>query len=287
MAKKKDIQEIYNIGNEFYFLWLDIRKIYSCAVWYGDTESLEEAQVNKLERIADFAHISPGKRVLDIGCGWGGALKYYLETKNIAYGAGLTLSEYQIEEMKKLNMPGLDPVLVDWNDYSPDQKFDAIISMGAFEHFANIDDRRDGKIVNIYRNFFRRCHEWSSPGAHLALQTIIGGVMPLDLEDIRNIRFNLEVTLPNSIVPYLEEIVVALREYYDIEKLVTIGNDYCKTASEWLNRLQANKSLIINKFEEKLYSNYERYLTSVIRTFKMRYLSLAQMSLKRVELDLD
>jgi len=287
MAKKKDIQEIYNIGNDFYFLWLDKRKIYSCAVWYEDTESLEEAQVNKLERIADFAHISPGKRVLDVGCGWGGSLKYYLETKNITYGAGLTLSEYQFEEMQSLNEPGLDPILVDWNDYSPDQKFDAIITMGAFEHFANIDDRRTGKIVSIYRNFFRRCHQWSTPGSHLALQTIIGGVTPLDLEDIRNIRFNLEVILPNSIVPYLEEIVVALREYYDIEKLVTIGNDYSKTASEWLKRLKANKSPIINRFDEELFSNYERYLTSVMRTFKMRYLSLAQMSLKRVDLDLD
>ena len=132
MAKKRDIQEIYNIGNDFYFLWLDKRKIYSCAVWNENTKSLEEAQVNKLERIADFAHISPGQRVLDVGSGWGGALQYYLETKNIAYGVGLTLSEYQFEEMKNLNIPGLEPMLIDWNEYSPDQKFDAIISMGAF-----------------------------------------------------------------------------------------------------------------------------------------------------------
>ena len=108
----------------------------------------------------------------------------------------------------------------------------------------------------------------------------------MDLEDIENIRFNLEVILPNSIVPYLEEIVVALRDYYDIEKLVTVGTDYHKTAGEWLKRLEANRPLIINRFTEKLYSNYERYLTSVMKTFRMRYLSLVQMSLKRVDLDL-
>jgi cyclopropane-fatty-acyl-phospholipid synthase len=287
MAQKKDIQEIYNLGNDFYFLWLDLKRIYSCAVWYDDTNSLEEAQVNKLERISEFAHISPGMRVLDVGCGWGGALKYYIEKKNIASGTGLTLSENQIEEMKSLGLSKLEPILMDWKDYSPEVKFEAIISMGAFEHFASLNDRRDGKIVKIYQYFFRRCHAWSLPGSYLALQTIIGGVMPLDLNDIKNIRFNLQTTLPNSVVPYLEEIVVALREYYDIEKLVTIGYDYCKTAQEWLKRLTANKTLIIDKFGERLYGRYERYLSSVIRTFKMRYVSLAQMSLRRVDIDLD
>ena len=82
------------------------------------------------------------KRILDVGCGWGGALKYYLETRNIAHATGITPSEAQAQEIMDLNIPNLDVDLCEWQDFIPKIKYHAIISMGAFEHFAHIDDRR-------------------------------------------------------------------------------------------------------------------------------------------------
>src|SRR5579872_6557576 len=101
MATTDDIKFHYDVDNDFFKLFLDDKyRIYSCGVWEA-ADSLEDAQENKLKRIADFANIKKGNRVLDIGCGWGGMLDYCLDVRDAKNVMGITLSKAQYEYIVK------------------------------------------------------------------------------------------------------------------------------------------------------------------------------------------
>jgi cyclopropane-fatty-acyl-phospholipid synthase len=121
----------YDLGNDLFQNMLDKRMNYSCAYW-KDTNSLDEAQENKLELICHKIYLKPGMRVLDIGCGWGGFIKYAAEKYN-AEVVGITVSKEQVELGMKL-CEGL-PVEIRLTDYrNLNEKFDRIVSVGMFEH---------------------------------------------------------------------------------------------------------------------------------------------------------
>ncbi|TYC51014.1 class I SAM-dependent methyltransferase [Weissella muntiaci] len=132
----KDIHSHYDIGNDFYKEWLDPSMTYSSAYWYRDDITLEEAQLAKVHHILDKLHITPGKKLLDIGSGWGtliimAAQEYGVESY------GVTLSEEQYDfvtaRVKELGLE--DKVHVSLTDYRDvDDQFDYITSVGMFEH---------------------------------------------------------------------------------------------------------------------------------------------------------
>ena len=105
-STKQEVQVSYDVSNEFFRLWLDERMNYTCGVFEG-TDNLEEAQVKKLNVIHDFAHITPEKRVLDIGCGWGANIEFLALDKGVKDVNGVTLSSAQYEEIKRRNVPGV------------------------------------------------------------------------------------------------------------------------------------------------------------------------------------
>src|SRR5512139_1768177 len=131
------IQYHYDVGNDFYALWLDRFMQYSCAYFPTGTEDLDTAQQRKLDLICRKLRLQPGERLLDIGCGWGGLARYAAEQYG-ALAVGITLSEKQAayaDEM--IARAGLaDRVTVRLQDYRavPDGPFDKIVSIGMFEH---------------------------------------------------------------------------------------------------------------------------------------------------------
>ena len=92
-STKDEVQVSYDVSNEFFRLWLDERMNYTCAVYEHDEQSLEAAQLNKLRILADFAHVTPESKVLDIGCGWGANLEFLATTRGVKSAVGVTLSE--------------------------------------------------------------------------------------------------------------------------------------------------------------------------------------------------
>ena len=133
------IQYHYNVGNEFYALWLDRRMQYSCGYFPTGTEDIHTAQARKLEHICRKLRLKPGERVLDIGCGWGGLALYAAEKYGVEV-LGVTLSDKQVAYAnEQIDRAGLsDRVRVKLQDYRElkSESFDKLVCVGLLEHVA-------------------------------------------------------------------------------------------------------------------------------------------------------
>jgi len=137
-SDRRNIQRHYDVGNDFYALWLDCNRVYSCAYFHTSEDSLDQAQEQKLDHICRKLTLKPGERLLDIGCGWGGLILWAARH----YGAralGITLSEgqqrYVQERIRELKLEDRCEVrLLDYRDVPEDEPFDKIASVGMFEH---------------------------------------------------------------------------------------------------------------------------------------------------------
>src|SRR5207245_3633665 len=135
MSTQAQIEVTYDVCNDFFRLWLDRDMSYSCALFEGTT-SLELAQRNKLRWICEAARVTRTKRVLDIGCGWGAALQFLVRDLEVEHATGITLSTGQYDEVLARDLPRVDVHLTDYRDFVPGKQFDAVISIGMFEHIA-------------------------------------------------------------------------------------------------------------------------------------------------------
>jgi len=138
VSDRRNVQHHYDVGNEFYGLWLDRNRVYSCAYFKSPDDTLDQAQEHKLDHICRKLLLEPGQRLLDIGCGWGGLMLWAARH----YGArtlGITLSQqqhdYVRDTIRALKLDDRCEVrLLDYRDLSEDEPFDKISSVGMFEH---------------------------------------------------------------------------------------------------------------------------------------------------------
>ncbi len=232
------IQKHYDVGNDFYRLWLDPTCTYSCAMWAkDDTDAmLEQAQLRKLDYHAAQARVKPGSHVLDIGCGWGGMVRRLVDTHGAEQVTGLTLSKAQAEWIASWQHPHITARLESWLDFAPAKPFDALVSVGAFEHFAR-PDWEDSDKLDAYRAFFRRCHTILKPGGWMSLQSIAYG--NVDWQEMRSAPgrwFLLGEIFPESELPTLANIVQAVDGLFEIVVLRNDRDDYRRTCQVWLRR---------------------------------------------------
>jgi cyclopropane-fatty-acyl-phospholipid synthase len=294
-SSKADIAVSYDVSNEFFRLWLDERMNYTCAI-YDDPQtpggargevvdtklSLEQAQLNKLRILSDYAHVKPGSRVLDIGCGWGANVEYQALV-NKAQAHGITLSEAQCAEINRRGIPGVKAQVCSYLDYQPQEKFDAVISICMMEHIVSPEEAREGKSIAAYRNYFRLAHQWTRPGAYFGLQTILRNFVPRDRQDIKDLGWTTYTIFPGGIVPRLEEIIAAVNPYWEVLEVKTRRLHYRETTAEWLRRLQHNEVKIRATWGDQVFEDYVRYLKTCVTGFEKHYQSLAQYSLKRID----
>jgi cyclopropane-fatty-acyl-phospholipid synthase len=274
---KRAIQLHYDVGNRFYRLWLDTRMIYSCAMWpEGEYDSdLEAAQVRKLDYHIDRAGAASARRLLDVGCGWGGLLSRCLERNpKLETGVGLTLSAEQARYCNEtITSSAIDCRLEDWRDHKAEGTYDSIISIGAFEHFGAPGDSRETRIAK-YRAFFDFCRSNLRKGGRLSLQTI--AYLNMRREDASTFM-NTEI-FPDADLPYLEEIVTASAGCLEIVSVRNDRLDYAHTCSLWARRLKANRRAAFEASGEATVARFEKYLLEGSVGFFQGKLSLLRIT---------
>jgi cyclopropane-fatty-acyl-phospholipid synthase len=205
-----------------------------------------EAQANKRAYVLDQIGFQEGQVILDVGCGWGNMLREI--EQNFGMAIGLTLSPAQVGYCQE---KGLDARLVDWNDYHPDRKFDGVVSIGAFEHFCSIDAFREGRQMEVYRDFFELVYNCLKSEKKFYLQTMIfggKGVPDLDVDinprapkgSPQRIIAQWKAYFPGSYLPHDEEqIVEAASDFFELTRAEDGREDYIETARVWLEAINA------------------------------------------------
>jgi cyclopropane-fatty-acyl-phospholipid synthase len=266
MADREDLDFTYSLIDSIFRLSLGELADFSCAKYDGDFSlSLEDAQRRKHEYVAERIGIGPGRRVLDLGCGWGPLLNFVRESGG--EGVGVTLSSAQAESCRR---HGLDVHLMDVRKVGPDTfgRFDAVASLGAFEHFCSPADHRAGRQDDVYCDVFARAASVLPKGGRLYLQTMVFGrnMIPTEAVSIDAPRDSdawyvalMQHQFPGSFLPFGPEQVIHTAEPHF--RLVESSNgrlDYIETIKQWRERF-ANRSLRKTLMKARL---VPRYLTS-------------------------
>lgn len=276
-ASAEAIQHHYDASNDFYRLWLDTTNTYSCALW-EENDTLESAQLRKIDFHINQAKAMGAERVLDVGCGWGSTVKRLVEMHGVKHAVGLTLSKSQAEWIASFNQPRIEVKLESWSDHSPEAPYDAIISIGAFEHFAKANLSNAQKVEG-YRTFFQRCHEWLKPGGWMSLQTIAyGNVRKEDMSE-----FIATEIFPESDLPSLADIAKASEGIFEIVELRNDRKDYERTNRLWLSRLKANRAEAVNLVGEEVVARYVKYLSLFLIGFHAGTMNLLRITMHRID----
>jgi cyclopropane-fatty-acyl-phospholipid synthase len=247
VAGAGDIEFTYSLIDRIFRLSLGELADFSGAKYDGDFSlTLEEAQRRKHEYVAGQIGIGPGRRILDLGCGWGPLLHFIRHRGGT--GIGVTLSSAQAAACRR---HGLDVRLCDArsvarNTFGP---FDAVASLGAFEHFCSPQDYRAGRQDDVYRRLFAGIANVLPHKGRLFLQTMVFGrnMIPADRIDIRAPRDSDEWYLalmgrqfPGSWLPFgSEQIVRAADPHFRLVSSVNGRLDYIETIRQWRRRFGA------------------------------------------------
>lgn len=265
----------YDTGNEFYRLWLDPTLTYSCALW-DDASSLAEAQIHKLDYHVEQARAARAARVLDIGCGWGSLLERLTVVHGVGRAVGITLSEAQVKYVEARALAGVEVRLESWADHQSAEPYDAIISIGAVEHFVRPETPSDERI-RIYRHFFDSCRALLRPGGFLSLQCISYGMGRFRASAMASI-------FPESDLPRLVELVEAMERRFEIVRLRNDPRDYSRTGRIWLDAIRRNREEIVSLVGAGRTLEYERFLSGGIKGYDAGVFNLYRMTLRRVDL---
>ncbi len=245
MAEKKDIDFTYTVIDKIFRLSIGEMEDFSGAMYNGNFSlSLEEAQQAKHRFMAEQLNIHKDSRVLDMGCGWGPFLRYIRALG--ARGIGLTLSDAQYAACRK---NGLEVYLKDVRTVRPADygTFDAIVSVGAFEHFCSLEEYLQGKQEEIYHNFFQTVYCLLPKGGRFYLQTMTFGKNMVDVKDMdinadknsnEYITALLAKYFPGSWLPYGSEMITRTADPFF--KLINISSgrlDYIETTNQWRKRI--------------------------------------------------
>ena len=244
MADRRDLEFTYSLIDRIFRLSLGELADFSGAKYDGDFSlSLEDAQRRKHEYVAEQIGIEAGRRILDLGCGWGPLLNYIRARE--AQGIGVTLSSAQAEACRRhgLDVHVQNALDVDRDTFGP---FDAVASLGAFEHFASREDHDAGRQDDVYRRLFANMASTLPQGGRLYLQTMVFGrnMIPLERVTIDAPRESdewylalLTYQFPGSLLPFGKEQIVRNAEP-DFRLLSAESGrlDYIETIRQWRRR---------------------------------------------------
>jgi cyclopropane-fatty-acyl-phospholipid synthase len=247
LAGRTELDFSYSLTDRVIRLALGELADFSGAKYDGDFSlTLEQAQRRKHDYVAEQIGIKAGRRVLDLGCGWGGLLAYIRRLG--ATGIGVTLSSAQVAACRR---HGLDVHLYDAREVTRDSfgPFDAVASLGAFEHFCSPEDYRAGRQEEIYGGLFERVAGILPEKGRFYLQTMVFGRNMIDIDEVDRSAPRdsdawylamMRAAFPGSFLPFGKEQVVRCAEpYFRLVSAVSGRLDYIETIRQWDMRTEA------------------------------------------------
>lgn len=265
--QKEEVTYHYDIGNDFYKLWLDDTLSYSCAYFKNENESLGEAQLNKIHHLLKKLNLREGITLLDIGCGWGALLIEAAKLYKIK-GLGITLSEEQFkafkERIEKENLQ--DYLQVKLMDYRELEKsgllFDRVVSVGMLEHVGRSN----------YDLFMKCVSKVLKKEGVFVLHYISG------LYESEGDAWIKKYIFPGGVIPTLREIISLSADYkfytVDVESL---RMHYYKTLIKWAENFEKNTDNVREMFDEKFVRMWRMYLYSCAACFYTGVIDLHQI----------
>jgi cyclopropane-fatty-acyl-phospholipid synthase len=266
---QQNVSHHYDVGNDFYKLFLDDNMLYSCAYFREPDETLEQAQRNKLRLLAAKLCLKPGMKVLDIGCGWGDMALYLASIEDVQV-VGVTLSkEQQALATKRAADAGLsDRVSFELRDYRDvSQKFDRIVSVGMFEHVG----------VHHYDEFFKKLNALM-PDDGIAVIHSIGHMSPPGMAS----AWLRKYIFPGAYSPALSEVFeVVEQNSLWVTDLEFLRVHYATTLQHWASRYEQNRAKVVELYDERFARMWEFYLISAEMMFRTGSQLVFHMQLSR------
>lgn len=275
-----DVQSHYDLSDDFYRLFLDPSRTYSCAYFERDDMTLAEAQLAKIDLSLGKLGLEPGMTLLDVGCGWGATLRRAVERYD-ANVIGLTLSKNQAAYVQKtfdaMDSPRCREVrLAGWEQF--DEPVDRIVSIGAFEHFGR--DR--------YDDFFTTAYAALPADGVMLLHTITkpddeefaARELPLTMRHLRFFKFIMDEIFPGGDLPQAVAVEDrATNAGFTLTMTQPLRLHYARTLDTWAAALQARKDEAIALQSEEVYERYTKYLTGCADLFRDGYTDVCQFTL--------
>ncbi len=276
------IQAHYDLSDDFFGMFQDPSRTYSCAFFEREDMTLEEAQMAKIDLGLGKLDLQPGMTLLDVGCGWGSVMKRAVEKHDVNV-IGLTLSKNQSTYCQRL-LDDMDSdrsrqvFLRGWEEF--DEPVDRIVSIEAFEAFPK--DR--------YAAFFEMCYRILPSGGRMVLQTIMGHPLkrwpemgiPITMTDLKFMRFIAKEIFPGGAVPCDEDIV----EYsgdagFSVEQMELLDEHYVRTLDIWAKNLEAAQDRAVVATSDEVYERYMKYLTGCADFFRRGISELGQFTITK------
>jgi cyclopropane-fatty-acyl-phospholipid synthase len=298
-SHERDLQATrfhYNVGNEFYSLWLDRLMQYSCGYFPTGNEDLDTAQAKKIEHICRKLRLIPGEKLLDIGCGWGGLA--ITAAQNFGVNVlGVTLSDKQVAyAQEKISSVGLaDRVQVEMRDYRDleQESFDKIVSVGMFEHIGRTH----------LPEYFSHAYRLLKPGGLFINHGISRSAQPADITLLKGLdstyhphavqsyferkvlglgTFSQHYIFPDGeLVPVSEANLIAESAGFEVRDVENLREHYALTLRNWVRRLEEHHSEASDLVSESVYRTWRLYMSVSAVQFERAQISINQSLLAK------
>jgi cyclopropane-fatty-acyl-phospholipid synthase len=277
----EEVQSHYDLSDDFFALFLDSSRTYSCA-YFGDLDAtLEQAQIAKIDLSLSKCELTPGMTLLDIGCGWGATVFRAAERYDVN-AVGLTLSENQYKYASRLADKSADSHAVQfhlqgWEEFN--QPVDRIVSIGAFEHFRN----------TRHEAFFEKCSEILPANGMMMLHTIVTPSLrdlreqgiEFTQEDVQFAKFIRDEIFPGGQLCAPERIKsLAQQNGFNVYHVQSLGLHYAKTLDCWAERLANAEEQAIALTSQSIYDRYQKYLQGCATQFRKGTIEVMQFCMR-------
>lgn len=290
-ARERDAEAIrfhYDVSNDFYALWLDEQRVYSCAYFATDHDDLDRAQTAKLEYICRKLRLQSGERLLDIGCGWGGLVRHAVRHYGVD-AVGITLSPSQAEYAReRITRDGLRTRCTievrDYRDIPYDEPFDKVVSVGMFEHVG----RRQ------LPGYFRAAYRLTRPGGIFLNHGIVslGGARERSLAEWltamvwRPGRFIHRYVFPDSeLVPLAHVVSCSEAAGWETRDIESLREHYASTLRHWVRRLEASEDSAVAAVGRTTFRIWRLNMGVSAHAFSTGAIGVVQMLLSRPNTD--